>query len=225
MRALLVDFDGVVIDSETSDYEAWRFVYARHGVEMPRAEWVARIGSDGSGFDPLAHLVERARGPLEVEELQADRRRRRDELLYALRPLPGVVDWLEAGRAAGLRLAIVSSSPHEWVDGLLRHVSLRSHFELLVTREHVSQVKPHPELYETALRRLGIDAHEAFALEDSPNGVRAATRAGLRCVVVPGPMTRDLAFDAAHLRLGSLAEQSLDQVLARLPHGGPEAPG
>ncbi len=216
MRALLVDFDGLVIDSETPDFEAWRGVYLQHGLTLPRAEWVARIGSDGSGFDPLAHLLGQLSDAIDVEALQAARRQKRDELLFAMRPLPGVIDWLESARATGLKLAIVSSSPHQWVDDLLRHVGLQSHFDEFVTRDHVERTKPHPELYQTALRRLSLGPDEALALEDSPNGVTAAARARVRCVAVPGPMTRDLPFEHANLRLGSLAEQTLAQVLARL---------
>ena len=78
------------------------------------------------------------------------------------------------------------------------------------------QTKPDPALYTLALERLGAEAQEAFAIEDSPNGVTAAKAAGLRCVVVPNPLTAQMSIDHADLRLGSLAEMSLAEVVAAL---------
>jgi beta-phosphoglucomutase-like phosphatase (HAD superfamily) len=111
-----------------------------------------------------------------------------------------------------------------WVGGHLERLGLRDYFEILMTGDQAARLKPHPELYQRALRSLGLGGAVALALEDSPNGVRAAKGAGLRCVAVPGPMTRELAFDEADLRLGSLAEHDLDDVLARLGLAQAEAP-
>jgi beta-phosphoglucomutase-like phosphatase (HAD superfamily) len=79
----------------------------------------------------------------------------------------------------------------------------------------VQRGKPDPDLYLAALAGLGVGADEAIAFEDSPNGVLAATRAGLRCVIVPNPLTAPLAFAPADLRLSSLAEMPLADLLRR----------
>ncbi len=222
MKALLVDFDGLILDTETADFEAWRSIYDEHGVELPRERWVGVIGSDGSGFDPLVHL-QQLTGGVSVPDVQARRRRVRDELIETLRPLSGVVDWLKHGRSRGLSLAIASSSPRSWVEGHLGRLELLDYFDELVTRDRVERAKPHPDLYELALHVLGVDRGEALALEDSPNGVAAAVAAGIYCVAVPSAMVLDQSFAAADLVLDSLAQRTLDEVLdgIRRPATGP----
>ncbi len=215
IRALFLDFDGLVVDTETADYESWRHVYDAHGVELPRARWVEAIGSDGSSFEPLVQLRALA-GDVDEEHVTRLRRARREELFGGLRPLPGVVDWMGEARAAGLPIGVVSSSPRSWVREHLERVALHDHVDFLMTRDDVPRVKPHPDLYLRALDHLGVGAAHAIAVEDSPNGLRAARAAGLFCVAVPGPMTRGLAFDDAGLVLGSLAERTLAGVIELL---------
>ncbi len=216
IEALLLDFDGLVVDTETTDYETWRSVYQDHGVELPRDRWVASIGTDGSGFVPLQHLSELLGGEINEDAVTTARRTHREALFASLRPLPGVVDWMTDAREAGLRIGVVSSSPTVWVEDHLARVALRGHVDFLMTRDDVARVKPHPDLYLRALEHVGTRPDRAIAVEDSPNGLRAAKAAGLFCVTVPGPMTRNLAFESTDLMLGSLAERSLASVMEQL---------
>ena len=215
IEALLLDFDGLVVDTETTDYESWRLVYEDHGVELPRDRWVATIGTDGSGFVPLDHLRELLGREVDQEAVTNARRAQREVLFASLRPLPGVLDWLTDARSAGLAIGVVSSSPTEWVEGHLARVALRGHVDFLMTRSDVPRAKPHPDLYLRALEHAGAAAKRAIAVEDSPNGLRAAKAAGLFCVTVPGPMTQGLPFESPDLMLGSLSERSLASVIAQ----------
>jgi HAD superfamily hydrolase (TIGR01509 family) len=216
LRALLLDFDGLVVDTETTDFESWRLVYEEHGAVLPRDRWVAIIGSDGSGFEPFEHLCELVGEALDEEDVGRRRRAHRERLFEALSPLPGIPDWMSDARETGLALGIVSSSPGWWVEEHLERVALRDYVDFTKTRDDVSRVKPHPDLYLEALAHTGARAHEALAVEDSPNGVAAAKAAGLFVVAVPGPMTRGLDFAAADLVLDSLAARRLASVLALL---------
>ena len=215
-RALLLDFDGLVVDTETTDYEAWRLVYEEHGSELPRDRWVASIGGDGASFRPFEHLCALRGETLDEEEVNARRRTHRERLFETLHPLPGVVDWMHAARTSGLTLGVVSSSPAWWVEEHLERVALRSLIDFMKTRDDVPRVKPDPTLYRKALEHAGVAAHEAIAVEDSPNGLAAAKAAGIFTVAVPGPMTRDQRFDTADLLLESLADRTLASVIALL---------
>ena len=82
------------------------------------------------------------------------------------------------------------------------------------------RTKPDPELYQLVLDALDLRADQAIALEDSPNGVLAAKRAGIFCVAVPNAVTRQLSLDQADLRLTSLADLSLEQLLAQVRSTG-----
>lgn len=216
VKALILDFDGLILDTETTDFESWNAVYREHGVRLPREEWVRAIGSDGKAFDPVARLTAMTGRPLEAAALREARRRVRDGMLERLEPLPGVVAWIESALGRGMQLAIASSSPLSWVEGHLERAGLRRHFAELVTSEQVPRVKPDPALYLRALAILGVAPAEALAVEDSPHGVAAARAANLRCIAVPGPMTRGCDFRQADLKLDSLAERSLDQVIRDL---------
>lgn len=211
MRAVVFDFDGVVLDTETTDYQSWRVLFDRHGIPLSLEEWVARIGTDAAGFNPAAELSAATGHP--VAELRSARSGVRDEMVALLEPLPGVIEWIRDARRLEIRLAIASSSPLWWVEGHLTRIGLRDAFEALVTSEDVARVKPDPALYQLALRRLDVSRDEAFAVEDSPHGVSAAHAAGLACLAVPGPMTAAESFHLASLRIGSLAERSLEAVI------------
>jgi len=215
-KALIFDFDGLIVDTESIEYEAWRVAFERHGAELPRGEWIESIGTDGRGFDPMARLRELSGRAVDEADLHAHRRSLRDGLLQALEPLPGVVEWLEDARRAGLGLAIASSSPRDWVEPQLERIGLRQFFSELITSERAPRAKPYPDLYQTAVRALDVNPQDAWALEDSPNGLRAARSAGLHCLVIPGPMTREGCFDDATLQLESLAQQSLQETIRRL---------
>ncbi|HEY8155618.1 MAG TPA: HAD-IA family hydrolase [Myxococcota bacterium] len=216
MKALILDFDGVILDTETTDFESWNAVYREHGVRLPRDEWVQAIGSDGKAFDPVARLSALTGRPLEAAALREARRRVREGMLLRLEPLPGVVAWIEHALGRGMQLAIASSSPLSWVEGHLERAGLRRHFAELVTSEQVPRVKPDPALYLRTLSILDVAPSEALAVEDSPHGVAAARAASLKCVAVPGPMTRGCDFRQADLRLDSLSERSLEDVLRDL---------
>lgn len=214
IRALVFDLDGLLVDTESSDFAAWERAYRDWGHELPRAAWVARIGSDGRGFDPLAHLAERVGADFDPEALQIARRAHRDALLAELyEPMAGVVDLLDAAERLGLPRAVASSSEREWVEARLEYAGLQCRFDVLRCAEDVPCVKPDPALYLAAVAALGVEPGQAVAFEDSPNGVAAANAAGLFCVAVPGSMTRGLDFGRADRVVGSLAELDLDEIL------------
>jgi len=116
---------------------------------------------------------------------------------------------IKNARAAGLRLAVGSSSPAVWVHGHLRRLGLFDNFETIVTFDDVRESKPSPEIFLTVLDRMNIPAEQALVLEDSHNGVLAAKRAGLRVVAVPNGVTSGQDFSLAEEVLGSLEDLNL----------------
>jgi HAD superfamily hydrolase (TIGR01509 family) len=215
IRALIFDFDGLILDTEGPIYRSWQEVYAAYGVALPFDMWVKTVGSSNQAFHPQHYLEEQIGH--ELSRAVLDRRiERRVELVLAQPVLPGVADLVEAGRAAGLKLGVASSSSRDWVSGHLERLGIRDRFGCLCTRDDVEQVKPEPDLYLAALECLVVAAAEAVAIEDSPNGITAAKRAGLRCVAVPNPITFGLDLSQADLRLDSLAGVTLSDLLQQL---------
>ncbi|WP_424950153.1 HAD family hydrolase [Deinococcus sp.] len=191
IRALVFDFDGTILDTETPEFRRWEALYARHGRTLALADWQRGVGT-WDAFDPWLGLP---------DEVQA----RREEVYAELHGLihqdisgaelrPGVRRVLQDARAAGLRLALCTSSSHAWIDPWLAQQGLDDVFEVMATRDDVARVKPDPELYLLACERLGLSPEACLALEDSFNGATAAVAAGLRVLVVPNEVTASQAF-------------------------------
>jgi HAD superfamily hydrolase (TIGR01509 family) len=169
-------------------------------------------------FHPQHNLEERLGRPLPQEVLER-RVGRRTEMILAQGALPGVVRLLEEATAMGLKVGLASSSTSDWVSGHLARLGILHHFDCMRCRDQVANAKPEPDLYLAVLDCLGVPASEAIAIEDSPNGVLAAKRAGLRCVAVPNSITAGLDLGQADVLLGSLAEVTLAELLTMLDPG------
>jgi HAD superfamily hydrolase (TIGR01509 family) len=212
IQALVFDFDGLILDTEGPVFAAWCAAFEAHGCALTLDDWAAEIGTV-QRLDLPALLHERATVPVDEDAMHAARRARRDQLLAAEGPRPGVLAWLDDADALGLRVAIASSSEYEWVDSHLRYLALRGRFAHLACYGDELAAKPAPDTYLAACRDLDVDPGDALAIEDSPNGIAAAKAAGLRCVAVPNPITERLDLSAADLLLTSLAERSLGDVM------------
>jgi HAD superfamily hydrolase (TIGR01509 family) len=219
MKALLFDFDGLLMDTESTEVQIWREIYAEHGAEFPLDIWLQKVvGSTDENFDPVAHLSSLTGKDLDSPSIRQEARRIRLERQSVLTAQPGVNAMLAAAQRAGLRQVIVSSSPHWWVDGYLEQLGITPFFEHVVCREDVARVKPAPDLYLEAVRRLELPADECLAFEDSPNGVRSARSARLKVVGVPNPITAQAGPLPADLLLSSLAELPLEELLENFSH-------
>jgi HAD superfamily hydrolase (TIGR01509 family) len=215
IRAIVFDFDGLILDTEEPIYRSWLEVYEAHGESLPFERWVQIVGSTTAAFHPQEHLEERLGRPLS-KEVVAQRIGRRTELILTNQILPGVVQLVDAARSAGLKLGVASSSTREWVSGHLDRLGILGRFDCVRCRDDVVSAKPAPDLYIAVLDCLGVSASEAVAIEDSPNGVIAAKRAGMRCVAIPNTITARLDLSHADLILRSLSEVTLPELLERL---------
>ncbi|WP_042168255.1 HAD family hydrolase [Paenibacillus gorillae] len=208
IKAIIFDFDGTILDTETPWYYAFRDAYKQHGVELSLELYSSCIGTNNDGFNPYEYLSTEHGIQIDKQSfkqaihLEHTARMEREEIR------PGIRELLEHARAEGLRIGLASSSSYKWVDKYLTSLGIRNYFECIRTSDDVAEVKPNPELYLQALEALGVEAAEAVAIEDSPNGARAAIAAGMHCVVVPNELTKVLAFDASPLyyHADSLAE-------------------
>lgn len=216
IKAIVFDFDGLILDTETPEYESFQAMYKDHGIELPLELWGKCIGTDGSMFDPYAHLEACLGQPIDREQARLTRRERYEASMEGQKLRPGVTDYLKQAKTLGLRVALASSSSRAWVTGYLKKYGLLDQFECIRTREDVVKVKPDPALYLSALQALGIRPEEAVAFEDSPNGALAAKAAGMFCVIVPNSITRTLTFGKFDLQLDSMSSMGLDEVISRL---------
>jgi HAD superfamily hydrolase (TIGR01509 family) len=215
-RALIFDFDGLILETEGPTYQSWVEVYQSFGYSLPFSTWTANIGTTRGDFDPNLELERLVKNTVDWEVVEPRRRIIENTLIEAQSVLPGAVQYITDARQFGLKLGLASNSPSEWVIRHLTRLGLVEYFDRICTADDVQHIKPDPELYLSVLRALEVKADEAIALEDSPIGIRAARLAGLICVAVPNPLIRQLTFSEADLQLGSLAEIPLEQLLAKI---------
>lgn len=213
LEAVIFDFDGLVIDTESPAFDAWSAIYREHGQELRLDLWVGCVGASEAGFDPIRHLAALLGRPVDGAALMADKERRKKAACDALRPLPGVLERLAEARELGLKVAVASSSSRAWVEGHLRRLDLVQAFDAMRTKDDVARVKPHPDLYLAAATALAVAPERCLAIEDSVNGVHAARAAGMACLAIPGPITRALDFRHATARFDSLATVRLMDFL------------
>jgi HAD superfamily hydrolase (TIGR01509 family) len=208
IRALVFDFDGLILDTETPLIDAYAEVHLRHGVAFDRGLFLRSVGHADYAFDPWHGFSQHS----DRAELEVERRASKEEIMLRQPVLPGVREMLEEARAAGVHVGLASNSPHSWVDTHLTRLGLFDHFQFIACREDAPSPKPEPDLYRLVLNRFGLRGHEAIAFEDSHAGSLAAKRANLWAVAIPNESTAHHDFDHVDLKATSLAEFTLAEL-------------
>ena len=216
IRALVFDFDGLILETEQPLYQSWQELYWANGLELPFDQWALNIGTSDEPYDPHTALENLPGWNLEKNQELARRLQRELDLIGLQPARPGVVEYLQDAQRLGLKVGLASSSSCEWVTGHLRRLGLLDYFQCIQARDDVQVTKPDPELYLSAVQLLGARPEQAIAFEDSPNGILAAKRAGMHCVAAPSLLTRNLDTSLADLTVDSLAEISLEELIRKI---------
>jgi len=207
----VLDFDGLILDTEITGFQAWQEVFEVFGHEYAIEDYRKIVGSNSRAADPRKILEGLIGRTLDWAVINPTRKARELSLAGQLPLKPGVVTLLDQAATLGIPVAVASSSSHHWVDGHLARLGLLDRFMTTVCAEDVPQVKPAPDLYLEAIRRLEIPAGNVLAFEDSHNGSLAAKRAGVRCIVIPNEITRGQDFSHADQVIPSLVGFSLSE--------------
>lgn len=222
IRALIFDFDGLILDTELPAFLSWQEIYQEYGCCLPLSTWATCIGTSDAAdaVDALDYLEAQLGRPVDRHAVRCERQQREMELVKTQPILPGVENYITDAKRLGLKLALASSSSRDWLTQHLSRLGLRQRFDCIKCADDVRHTKPDPELYHAVLDALGVRADETIALEDSPNGIMAAKRAEVFCVVVPNSLTRHLSLVQADRRLASLADLPLERLLREIQEKG-----
>ena len=212
--AVIFDFDGIVLDSETPEYESHRRIYERCGVTLTVDEWCGVIGTWSEGHDEqwFTRLCERSPSAPARDAYVAERRRIFDEIVSAA-PMRGVRELLEVLRGAAIPTAIASSAPARWVVGAVERLGIRPLFDAVVPGDEVAHRKPAPDVYLEAARRIGVDPTRSIAIEDSGPGLAAARAAGMKAIAIPHWLTEGHDLSGADLTVAHAGELTLERLL------------
>ncbi|MFV2018130.1 HAD family hydrolase [Micromonospora sp. LOL_023] len=231
LSAVVFDFDGLLMDTESTLVEGWRAAWEFYGLELELDQgfW------PGDGGDCTEHRLDRLASMVGPSFDRLACRNRYDayrrQMHASMDFCPGIWQWLADARILGLRCAVASSSPLSWVGEHLNRVGAFDWFDVVATGDEVPAPKPDPGVYLLALARLGVPGRRAVAVEDTPHGIGAAATAGMATVAIPNVFVDPARVAAADLVLRSAAESSLTDVLNRLagpttprPRTGPSVP-
>lgn len=224
IRAVIFDFDGLILDTELPAYRAWKDIFEAHGLSLTMEEYSTVMGSSEADADwyPVDRINRGAGVALDPIATEAAATARRLALIDEQPVMPGVRAALERASELDLATAVASSSPRDWVDGYLDRFDLAGHFAAIITRENVTRTKPAPDLFLAALDALEVGPREAIVFEDSHNGVVASAEAGIYTVAVPNILTQRADFRRADLIIESLAAMTLDDLIRCVEDGGVE---
>lgn len=203
---IIFDFDGVLVDTEWAIYQSWVWLYEREGQHISIETYAPCLGAGYSHWDPAAHLEELTGRRFDWDALTPVRQARINEDLLCAGLMDGTVELLDWCDAQGIGMAVASSSSRHWVEGWLRRLGIYGCFAGVFCRTDGYAVKPDPALFLAAQQCLGLPCGACLVVEDSPNGILAASRAGIPCVAVPNRMTAAGDFSLATHRVKSLGD-------------------
>lgn len=185
LTAICFDLDGTLVDSEPLHYIAWAEELATQGAGLEEPEYYHRF-SGRSTLSTAEELVHEFQLPIQPAALAGRKTDRFQTLLGQETPHPieGADELLHELKNAGARLALVSGAYRHEVMAILQALGWETLFEVVISRDDVSQPKPHPEPYLQAVHALGLEPHQCYAVEDSETGMFSALRAGLITLMI-----------------------------------------
>lgn len=194
LQGLLFDFDGLILDTETTVFQAWDDKFKEYGKKLLLEEWAEILGKSGNEPGPTDSFLNSI--PDETKRMEIIKEVKQQEMNLVLQqtPMKGAEELIIKAKKAGLKLGIVSSSGREWVHSHLDRLGLLDYFDHTSCSDEVIEAKPNPALYRLGLEKMDLSPEKVLVLEDSPNGVLAAKRAGLFCIAVPNAITIQFPF-------------------------------
>jgi HAD superfamily hydrolase (TIGR01509 family) len=213
VRAILLDMDGVLIDSERH----WHFIEgAWLRSVIPGWNDVSQkdyVGLSMAGF--YEYLCRQHQLPMNFEDFRLAYMNLAESIYSEKSELmPGCREFLDAARGAGLKLAVVSSSPKAWIQIIVDRFHIAEYFCRLVSADDVGGIgKPNPEVYLHAADEVSETPAECVAIEDSENGILSARRAGMRCIGFRNGLNDSHRMELAHQVIRGFSSAALDTIL------------
>lgn len=180
LRGIVFDMDGVVIDSHPVHRRAWKTFLHTAGREVTDAELDFIL--DGRKRDEILCYFLGELTPLQIADYGASKDEMLRQLAEDMRPLRGVVEFLDSISRVGIRIALATSAGHRRAHGTLKELGLARYFDAIVTGDEVACGKPDPEIYRLVAERLQETPENLLAVEDAVSGVKSARAAGMRCL-------------------------------------------
>lgn len=213
-KTILWDMDGVIVDSFSFHFAAWREVFAGRGVDLAEKDFLRLFGTRN---DFIIRSILGTELPQEdIENISEEKNRIfREKAKGNIKAFRGVIELLNALRSGNFKQAIVSSAPKQNIDLVEAELGLAGYFDCVVYGHEVAESKPSSQIYLLAAKKLEAEFKDCVVIEDSPFGVKAAKVAGMRCLAVTNTHAqRD--FEEADRVVNSLEEIDLITLVQRV---------
>lgn len=212
LKAVIMDFDGVIIDTEVVWYEIYKDWFKKNkDYQLSVQEFLTCVGSQE---EELFWKLEKE------QKIVVDRGKFKEDVTQGfieqsnkLPPKEGVVQFIQAIKCEGLKLALATSATRKKPVSHLNRLGLMEYFDIIVTAEDVKRIKPFPDLFQEAARRLAITPVEALVVEDSENGLRAGINAHMKVLVVPNEVTKASDFCGYYKQVESLSAVDISKIM------------
>jgi HAD superfamily hydrolase (TIGR01509 family) len=212
LEAVVFDFDGTILDSETAEFESHVQLFSECGATLTLEEWCEGVGIVTPHDYWFVQLCARARNPPGDYEQFLERRSAYFRTRVRWEPMAGIGELIDELTAARVPCAIASTASGDWVTRALLQLRLTERFNAVVTGDQVERGKPAPDVYLEAARRLGVDPGSCVAVEDSGPGLAAAGAAGMKTVIIPHTLSRNHDLAKADLRVSHAGELTLARL-------------
>lgn len=182
LKGLLFDMDGTLVDNLAYHFAAFAEYAKREGFDLLEPVTLKHNGMHSNQIFPMVL------GEAKVAEYGIDRLNREKEEVYRdmyrgkVEPIKGIIELLQAAKAAGIKCAIGSSGCRENVQFIIEGLGIENLIDASISGSDVTHGKPHPEIFTKAHEALGLKAEECIVVEDAVNGIMAGVAAGCKCL-------------------------------------------
>lgn len=214
MKAVIFDMDGVLFDTERLCMDSWDAVMKKRGMQIIDGVFEQCIGLNDTDTKALVLQQYGQDFPYEEFRVQASEWFREYIQTNGLPVKTGVKRILPYLEQEGYKIGLASSSRYESVIRHLKRAEIIDYFSVIVTGDMIEHSKPRPDIYLLACKKLGVNPKETYAIEDSPNGIRSASAAGMKPIMVPDMIEPDAEMEA----LSFLICNDLTEVMKYLNH-------
>jgi beta-phosphoglucomutase family hydrolase len=210
LEAVIWDIDGVLADTASYHFLAWRETFARRGINFTEADFMRGFGVRNDAI--IRNTLGEKTTADEIETIAREKEATFRRLIGKdIKPLPGVLELLSQLHDRGIRMAIASSTVIENIRLIVGSLGIGKYFEAIITGHDVTEGKPSPQVFLVAAQRLGAEPENCLVFEDAVAGVKAAKSAGMHCVAITSSHSREKLAEA-DLVVDSLAEVSVEDL-------------
>lgn len=188
IQGLIFDLDGTITLTQQFHYQAFRTVFANHGITYTEHDDLYKYAGMGSAtiFPTVFADHGITLSDEQVKQYSEEKKRIYMNILDTseIQPVPGVKDFLRRVKDAGYRICIASGNKAEAITYLLKRLGIQDFFSLIVTNKDVTLPKPAPDIFLAAAKKLELEPSQCIVFEDAINGVHAARSGGIRCIAL-----------------------------------------